>query len=78
MSSTVSPGNQVASLPLHAGLCRGGPYTSLADRGNNMERNDLNKSMCEELKQLRKDTEYTEGWAESFEHQLGRVFGREV
>ena len=31
-----------------------------------------------ELKKLRKDTEYTEGWAESFEHPLGRAFGREV
>ena len=54
VSSTVSPGNQVASwsiqiLPLDAELCRGGPYTSLADRGNNMEKNDLNKSMCKEL-----------------------------
>ena len=54
VSPTVSPGNQVASwitqtLPLHAGLYRGGPYTSLANRGNNMEKNDLNKSMCKEL-----------------------------
>ena len=54
MSPMVSPGNQVASwstqtLPLHAGLCRSGPYTSLANCGNNMEKNDLNKSMCEEL-----------------------------
>ena len=31
-----------------------------------------------ELKKLRKDTEYAEGWAESFEHQLRRAFGREV
>ena len=54
MSSTVSPGNQVDSwsiwtFPLHARLGKGGPYTSLDDRGNNMERNDLNRSMCEEL-----------------------------
>ena len=51
VSSTVSPGNQVASwsiqtLPLNTGLCRGEPYTSLADRTNNVKRNDLNKSMC--------------------------------
>ena len=155
VSPTVSPGNQVASwstqtLPLHAGLCRGGPYTSLANHGNNMEKNDLNKRMCEELfggkmevtvmphcyeksdarrqknclywilqnamksistieemvqkvdefcrmkrntflpiregiaevlhklKQLRKDTEHTEGWAESFGNQLGKALGREV
>ena len=49
----VSPGKQVASwstqtLPLHSELCRGGPHTSQANRGNNMEKNDLNKSMCEE------------------------------
>ena len=31
-----------------------------------------------ELKQLRKDTEHTEGWAESFGNQLGKVLGREV
>ena len=31
-----------------------------------------------ELKKLREDTKYTEGWAESFEHQLGRALGREV
>ena len=31
-----------------------------------------------ELKQLRKDTEFTEGWAELFEHQLGRALRREV
>ena len=54
MSPTVSPGNQVASwstqtIPLHAGLCRSGPYTSLANYENNIEKNDLNKSMCEEL-----------------------------
>ena len=47
VSPMVSPGNQVASwstqtLPLHAGLCRGGPYTSLANCENNMEKNDLN------------------------------------
>ena len=45
VSPTVSPGNQVAfsstqTLPLHARLCRGGPYTSLANRGNNMETNN--------------------------------------
>ena len=50
----VSPENQITSwstqtLPLHAGPCRGGPYTSLTDRGNNMEKNNLNKSMYEEL-----------------------------
>ena len=50
----MSPGNQIASwsiqtLPLHAEPCRGGPYTSLADRGNIMEKNNLNASMCEEL-----------------------------
>ena len=28
-----------------------------------------------ELKQLCKDTEYTEGWAKSFEHQLGKALG---
>ena len=54
VSSTVSPGNQVTSwsirtLPLYAGLCRVGSYTSLADRGIYMERNDLNKCMCEKL-----------------------------
>ena len=54
VSPTVPPGNQVASwstqtLPLHAGLCRGGPYISLANLGINMEKNDLNKSMCEEF-----------------------------
>ena len=27
----------------------GAPYTSLANHGNNLEKNDLNKSMCEEL-----------------------------
>ena len=27
----------------------GGSYTSLADRGNNLEKNDSNKTMCEEL-----------------------------
>ena len=31
-----------------------------------------------ELKQLRKDTEYTEVWTESFEHQLERTLSREV
>ena len=31
-----------------------------------------------ELKQLREDAEHTEGWAESFENQLGRALGREV
>ena len=31
-----------------------------------------------ELKQLRKDTEDTEGWAESFGNQLGKAVGREV
>ena len=54
VTPAVFPGNQVTScstqnLPLHAGLCRGGPYTSLANRGKNMEKNDLNKSMCEEF-----------------------------
>ena len=54
VSPTVSSGNQVASwsiqtLPLHAGHCKGRPYTSLVNRRNNMEKNDLNKSMCEEL-----------------------------
>ena len=54
VSSTVSPGNQVVSwsiktLPLHAGLCRGWLYTSLAVHGNDMETNNLNKSMCEDL-----------------------------
>ena len=94
------------TLPQYAGLYRGGPYTSLANRGNNMEKSDLNKSMCEklfggklevtvvpdmflpiregiaevlhELKQLRKNTEHTEGWAESFGNQLGKALGREV
>ena len=155
VSPAVSPGNQVASwstqtVPLHARLCRGEPYTSLAKRGNNMEKNYLNKSMCEEsfggkleitvvpdgyeksdarrqkkclygtlqnamkriptieemaqkmdescrikknmflsiikgiaemlheLKQLRKDTEHTVGWAKSVENQLGKALGREV
>ena len=32
-----------------AGLCRGGPNTSLATRGIMMEISDLNKSLCEEL-----------------------------
>ena len=50
----VSSGNQVASLSiqilsLHAGFFRSGPWTSLANRGNNMKKNDLNKSMCEEV-----------------------------
>ena len=54
VSFMVSPGNPFASwsiqtLPLHAGLCKGGPYTSLADCENNIEKNDLNKSMCKEL-----------------------------
>ena len=54
VSSTAFAENQVASWsvqtrPVHARLCRGGPYSSLADRGNNMEKNDLNKNMCEEL-----------------------------
>ena len=31
-----------------------------------------------ELKQLRKDTEHTEGWAESFGSQLEKALGREV
>ena len=31
-----------------------------------------------ELKQLRKDTEHMEGWAESFGNQLGKALGREV
>ena len=40
VSHTVSLGNQATSwsieaLPLHAGLCRGGPNTSLATRGTN-------------------------------------------
>ena len=30
-------------------VCRGGLYTPLADRSNNMERNDSNESICEEL-----------------------------
>ena len=39
VSYTASLGNQAASksteaLPLYAGLCRGGPNTSLANRGN--------------------------------------------
>ena len=46
VSPTVSPGNQVASwstktLPLHAGLCGGGSYTCLVNRGNNVEKNDV-------------------------------------
>ena len=52
VSSMVSLRNQFAfwsvqTLPLPAGLCRSGPHTSLADRGNNIESNDLNNSMCE-------------------------------
>ena len=40
VSHTVSLGNQVTSysietLPLHAGLCKGKPNTSLANCGNN-------------------------------------------
>ena len=31
-----------------------------------------------ELKQLRKDTEHMEGWAESFGNQLGKALSREV
>ena len=31
-----------------------------------------------ELKQLHNDTEHREGWAESFEYQLGRALGKEV
>ena len=54
MSPTVSPGNQVASwstqtLLLYVKLWRSTPYTFLANRGNNIEKNDVNKSMCEEL-----------------------------
>ena len=52
MSSNVPPGNQVASWriqtsPLDAGLCCGRPYTSLAEHGNNMERNNVHKITCE-------------------------------
>ena len=54
VSSTVSPGNQVASwsiqtLPLRERPSGGEPYTCIADRGNSMERNNLNKIMCEKL-----------------------------
>ena len=54
MSFTVTLGNQAASysieaLPLHAGLCRGGPNTSLATHGIMMEISDLNKILCEKL-----------------------------
>ena len=30
------------------------------------------------MEQLREDTEHTEGWAKSFENQLGMALGREV
>ena len=54
MSFTGAIGNQIApwsiqTLPLHAGLYRAGPYTVPPKRGNNMERNYLNKSMCEKM-----------------------------
>ena len=50
VSSTVPSRKKVASwcsqtLHLHAGLCRGGPYTSLADSGNNIKTNDLNETV---------------------------------
>ena len=37
-----------------------------------------NAGVLHELKQLRKDTEHTEGWAKSFGNQLGKTLGREV
>ena len=54
VSFAVSLGNQVTSqgietLPLHEGLCRGRPNTSLATRGLTMEKLNLNRSVCEEL-----------------------------
>ena len=54
VSFMTSPGNKVAfwsiqTFPLHLGLCRGEPYTSLAESGDNMEKNNFNTSMCEEL-----------------------------
>ena len=54
MSFTVSPEKQIVfwsiqTLSPHVGFCRGGSYTSLADRGNNMERNYFNKRTCREL-----------------------------
>ena len=36
-------------IPLHAGLCRGRPNTSLATHGIMMEITDLNKSLCEKV-----------------------------
>ena len=60
---TVSLVNQVTSksietLLLHAGLCRGGPNTSLATLEIFMEIERLNKSFCEEL--LRGESDVTE------------------
>ena len=34
---------------MHAGLCRGEPNTTIANRGNKMECNKLNKGMCKEM-----------------------------
>ena len=54
VSFTVYLGNQanpwsIEALPLHSGLCRGGPNTFLANRGNKMESLNSNKSMYEEM-----------------------------
>ena len=40
---------EYSDLTSACGALQGGPYTSQANRGNNMEKNDLNKSMCEGL-----------------------------
>ena len=77
MSSTVSPGNQVASwsiqtLPLHAVPCKGGSYTSLADRGDNMERNVLDKSMREGLFRRKLDVTVVSVWRETAKTLLVR------
>ena len=50
----MSPGNPVASwsiltLPLHAGIGRGGQCTSLANRGTKKEFENLSRIMCEKF-----------------------------
>ena len=46
---TQATSESIEALPLHAGLCRGGPNSSLANCGRKMEYNKLNKNMCEEI-----------------------------
>ena len=62
---TVSLENQVTSydietLFLHAGLCRGGPNTSIATRGIIMESEKPKKSFCK--KELRKISDWARKW----------------